>query len=297
MKKIAFLVVGSALLFQMCAKEIGPNILLIKPLGLSDSTFIETNIPAPDAKVVLVEEFSGVRCPNCPKGHAETENLIAAHPNQVIGVTLHVNENRDPLTHPYNFANAQDFQTAEATAIEADFAQYTSMPCALIDRVKFAGESAPAVMNFNNWASDVSTRLAVATPVNLKMTNSWDATTRTIKSRVEVHYTSAVSVTQNISLMIAEDSIVNPQYNAASLKPSKIDTFYTHHHNILRKMITPAGGLPIAYEKSKGRVVIYFFEMANVPTLWKEDYINLIAFVHNSGSSAEVVQSIEKPLY
>jgi hypothetical protein len=36
--------------------------------------------------------------------------------------------------------------------------------------------------------------------------------------------------------------------------------------------------------------------MPNVPALWNEDHLNIIAFVNNSGSSQEVMQSIEKPL-
>ncbi len=293
MKKIAFLIIGSTVLFQMCTKELGPNIQLIKPEGSSDSSYIETSIPAADAKVVLLEEFSGVHCPNCPKGHIASENIIAANPNKVVGVTLHVNESRDALTHPYNFANAQNFQTEEATSIEAAFAHYASMPCALIDRVHFSGEPVEAVSNYNAWAADVTSQLAVTTPVNIKMTNSWDNATRTIRTRIELHYTEAVTADQNLSVMIAEDGIVNPQYNQTL---GGIDTFYTHHHNILRKMMTAATGNTISYPKEKGRVVIYYLESKNIPALWKEDHLNIIAFVHNSGSSQTVIQTIEKPL-
>jgi len=295
MKKIAFLVVGSALLFQMCAKEIGPKVLLTKPAGLIfDSSYTELNSPVAAPRVVLLEEFSGVRCPNCPKGHIATENIIAAHPGRVVGVTLHVNENRDALTHPYNFANAQDFQTAEATEIENSFAHYTSMPCALINRVTFPGEVTPAVSNYSAWAADVAKQLQGNSPVNMNMTNFWDAANRTVKCRLELHYTTTVTNSQNISVMIAEDGIINPQFN---LSKGSIDTFYTHHHNILRKMLTTATGMQIAYDRSKGQVIVYEFQIDNIPTLWKEDHLNLIAFVHNSGSSTEVVQTIEKPLY
>ena len=46
----------------------------------ADSTAMLGSIPAAQEKVVMLEDFSGVRCSNCPDGHAKSEELLAAHP-------------------------------------------------------------------------------------------------------------------------------------------------------------------------------------------------------------------------
>lgn len=295
MKKIYLFSLGLltlASIFSQCTPEKGPQIDLVRRMGQYDSFYIDQTPQSPEPKRVLIEEFSGVRCTNCWTGHEATEIILQNHPNRTVGVTLHVaDENIEPLTHPYNFANAQNFQTTESTDIDKLFGTYSGMPTALIDRHTFppaskAFQSPPAV-----WEGLVVSELNNNTPVNITMENSWNAAKRTIKSRVDLHYTSDVTDPQYISFMIVEDSIINPQY-----VNNGIDTFYNKHHNILRKMLTNSTGTLITHETKKGSVPVYFFELKNIPTSWNAENINLVAFVHGSGDKADVVQVIEKPL-
>lgn len=296
MKKIYLFSIGlitAASIFSQCTPEKGPKIDLVKRVGIAlDSYYVDATAQSPENKRVLIEEFSGVRCTNCWTGHDATEAILQNHPGRTVGVTLHVaDENIEPLTHPYNFANAQNFQTTESTEIDKLFGTYSGMPTALIDRHIFppatkAFQSPPAV-----WEGLVASELNNSTPVNITMNNSWNPATRSIKSRIELHYTSDISDAQYISFMIVEDGIINPQYVS-----NQIDTFYSKHHNILRKMLTNATGTLITHETKKGSVPVYVFQIDNIPTLWNADKINLVAFVHGSGDKADVLQVIEKPL-
>jgi hypothetical protein len=40
-------------------------------------------------KVVLLEEFTGKGCTNCPKGSREIENLLTIFPDNLIAVSIH----------------------------------------------------------------------------------------------------------------------------------------------------------------------------------------------------------------
>jgi hypothetical protein len=279
MKKIYLFSLGlitAISIFSQCTPEKGPKIDLVKRSGIAlDSYYVDATVQIPDNRNVLIEEFSGVRCTNCWTGHDATEAILQNHPGRTVGVTLHVaDENIEPLTHPYNFANAQNFQTTESTEIDKLFGTYSGMPTALIDRHTFppstkAFQSPPAV-----WAGLVDGELNGISPVNVTMSNSWNPSTRSIKSRVELHYTSDITDAQYISFMIVEDGIINPQYVS-----NKIDTFYAKHHNILRKMLTNATGTLITHDTKKGSVPVYVFQIDNIPTLWNADKINLVAFV------------------
>ena len=296
MKKIYLFSLGllaAASIFSECTPEKGPKIDLVKQSGIAlDSYYVDAITQTPEIKRVFIEEFSGVRCTNCWTGHEATESIMQSQGDKVVSVTLHVaDENIEPLTHPYNFGNAQNFQTVESTDIDKLFGTYSGMPTALINRHIFppaskAFQSPPAV-----WEGLVNSELNGTTPVNITMSNSWNPSTRSIKSRVELHYTSDVIDPQYISFMIVEDHIVNPQYVS-----NQIDTFYDKHHNILRKMLTNSTGTLITHETKKGSVPVYVFQMDNIPTLWNAEHINLVAFVHGSGDKADVVQVIEKPL-
>lgn len=296
MKKIYIFCLGLlafTTIFSQCTPEKGPKIDLVKQSGIAlDSYYVDAIPQTVEDKRVLIEEFSGVRCTNCWTGHEATEQVIQNHPNRVVSVTLHVaDENIEPLTHPYNFANAQNFQTTESTDIDKLFGTYSGMPTALIDRHTFppatkAFQSPPAV-----WEGLVVSQLNTPSPVNISMNNTWNPATRSIKSRVELHFTSDITDAQYISFMIVEDGIINPQYVS-----NQIDTFYNKHHNILRKMLTNSTGTLITHDTKKGSVPVYVFQMDNIPTLWNADHLNLVAFVHGSGDKSDVLQVIEKPL-
>ncbi len=40
-------------------------------------------------RVVLIEEFTGKGCTNCPKGSRELENLLTQFPNNLVAISLH----------------------------------------------------------------------------------------------------------------------------------------------------------------------------------------------------------------
>jgi hypothetical protein len=46
-------------------------------------------VQAPEAKHVVIEEFTGVRCPNCPQGHQIISAIKAANPEKVVAVSFH----------------------------------------------------------------------------------------------------------------------------------------------------------------------------------------------------------------
>jgi hypothetical protein len=43
----------------------------------------------PTEKVVLIEELTGAKCPNCPKGTKAIENILSKYPDNVIAVGIH----------------------------------------------------------------------------------------------------------------------------------------------------------------------------------------------------------------
>ena len=108
-KFIAYCLLPIAYCFFHSCKEVGPDINLHgNQNAILDTTYIESPVATAEVKNVVIEEFTGVRCPNCPQGHVIIANIKAANPNRIVAVSLHpVNS----LGHPYSFST-QDFENA-----------------------------------------------------------------------------------------------------------------------------------------------------------------------------------------
>ena len=303
MKKIfGCLIFGiSSILFFNGCKEIGPPIILnappkapqgTKPVGLlKDSSYVETTIPTADAKRVMIEEFSGQHCPNCPTGHAAVQQIIATNPGKVSAATLHTNifaPQSDPI-YPV------DFRTTFATDILNTYgAGGVGIPCAMIDRTLFSGQTSLPILTPSTWANYVTQELTKTSYVNIVLNSNWNAAINQDSITVELHFTANASADSlNFSLMITEDSIIAGQEDPSNnIVPNYV------HNDILRTMVTGSSGMKIAATKTPGRVVIYkFWTQIIDATKWNVDKLKVIAFVHKQNTSNyEIVQAAEKKL-
>ena len=69
----------------------------------------------PDSKrVVLLEDLTGVQCPNCPKGAAAIEDILTKLPNNVVAVGVHGTFLTKPLPESkYDFRNPKSIALEE----------------------------------------------------------------------------------------------------------------------------------------------------------------------------------------
>src|ERR1700741_1300369 len=83
---------------------------------------------------VLIEEFTGVRCVNCPDGSAEIENLLSLYGGNLVAVSIHSGFFSDPYPD-----NLYDFRTPEGDQLLNYLGQPLGYPTAVIDRKLFNG--------------------------------------------------------------------------------------------------------------------------------------------------------------
>lgn len=250
-----------------------------------DTTFTAGVEPAQQRKVVM-EEFTGVTCPNCPAGHTVVANLQAQYPGRLLAVSYYVNGLGQ--SKPVEGATLKDFRTEDATAVGSSiFGGVPSLPSASIDRVPVNGITLPA---YNVWAGAVAARMAIASPANVQVTSAWESGDRTAIIRVRIAYTAPVSKKQALTLILVENDLVDAQEY-----PDRIDTFYTFKH-VLRDVITSNTGEALLDEfstKEAGRVYERTF-VYPVSGEWNAERCRLVAILHNAeGSDREVVQAGE----
>jgi hypothetical protein len=283
MLKYSIATLSFLVIFASC-EEIGPAIDFT-PVdeSLLDTTYIISPAEAPQQKVVLFEDFTGVQCVNCPTAHEETEALLAAYPEQLVVVAEH-----NYFAGPF-LESLEDYEIPESSDISDYIGPPPGWPAGFVDRKDF-GTGVLYTLLVSNYETYVEEQLPVVPTCNVYVENEFDADTRVAKVRVTVSYTTTEVIENHLSVMILENDIIDLQQTLTG-----IDYFYTHNH-VLRDMFTPATGSILAGDKSAGRVFVKEFSMV-LPDHWKEESLDIVAFVHRfSAEDKLVLQTAIAPL-
>jgi hypothetical protein len=294
----------AAMLFASC-KEQGPAInfedVVADP---SDTTYITTSIPAAQPRNVLLEEFTGVSCPNCPDGHVIV-NSIKNGPtgNRLVAIGLYQEGLglTDPVHEGATVYTVDDFRTPISNSINGAIygGVANSLPIAGVDRAKFGAEM---LRGRGSWAADVTSRMNVATPVNLEVTSTYNDVDSTLKVKITSTFTSAVNKNVYLIAGIVQDSIVDYQEDGLDVIPD-----YLHNH-VLRGLITPQGENGLQLEggalQEAGRVRIQTLnfkltDLAKNNANLKMQYVKpehcrvFVYLFYKDGTSSEVLQACE----
>ena len=227
---------------------------------------------------VLVEEYTGVRCGNCPAGTSLLQKLKEDLGEQLVIVSFHAGF----FAKPYP-SSTQDFKTDETEALQTLLGEPLGYPAATINRKIFDDES--RIINASDWAFRIQQELLL--PSSFMIENSIDLTgdQKNIDITTQIDRLQDVGDPLFLSVYIVEDRIVNAQAT-----PDIIQDDYIHRH-ILRKVLTPLNGQPI-FVDSNGSAESYNYR-AVVDPVWKVNDLSVVAFVHLNGASLDVLQAEE----
>ncbi len=267
------------------------------PIIATDTTYMAA-VESPQWHRVLIEEFTGVSCPPCPKGHQALESILAAHYNSttsidsvsIIGIQSTGIPQAEPVDEaPYH--SRHDNRTADGSEIyNSVYGTFGSIPRAGIDRVP---SNNILSIQRDLWASSVNDRLRVPAPVNMTISSTYDAGSHQAVIRVHVAYTADVPRKQNLNLAIIENDIIDAQKNDL-----KIDSEY-HHQHVLRDMLTQPTGEGMMNDlsvKEAGRAYDRTF-VYTVSNDWVPENCRLIAYItNNEGTDKQVQQAAEVSL-
>ena len=243
--------------------------------------------PEAGDRIIVVEEFSGVRCPNCPEGTKELENLRTLYNDQIIIVTIHAGD----FAFKYPASN-YDFTTPEGNALLQLLGNPIGYPSAVINRIP--NPTSGSLQSFSSqWGSLISNAISQKPVVTLSLEANYDPSTRILKPIISMVPNQDLDQEIRITLLLKENHMID--WQSDSEVPQGVDSLYDHR-NVLRKVITdPAGDSfaanALAFEKVEKT---YSFTLPDQTNWWKEDDLWLVAFV--TGASGEILQGVEKPL-
>ncbi|MDE6683466.1 MAG: Omp28-related outer membrane protein, partial [Muribaculaceae bacterium] len=173
----------------------------------------------PTNKSVVIEEFTGIHCSNCPDGHKRATMLHHSRPEDLFIVSVHSGYFATPSPREPNYI------TKEGQEIH-DYFEVNSYPCGTTSR-RDAGHG--IVQGRSDWGASARVIASETSPVNLWMGCSYDSETRKLNVTVEGYYTEKMT-DPRLTVEILQDNILGPQSGGL------MGVEYPHRH-MLRAML------------------------------------------------------------
>lgn len=270
------------------------HIVLLIPIAawaLSACDTIDSNerwgekAPVVIKKNVLIEDFTGQLCINCPTAAEEIHKLQQGTAGALIAVGIHSGGSKLCYSvEKLPFGLATDIGEMYNT----DWG-VKSLPSGMIDRHG-------GLLEFTKWASVAAKRLGLDPAVEMELSTSYDGNasdTQWGKAEIKVEMSeNQAGALKNayINLWITESNITARQ----TMPDGTTNAAYVHQH-VLRDVITPAYGQLV--ETTDDGTAVYTATY-DIPKIYgrssKTDVLNMavVAFV-TKGEKGEVMQAEE----
>lgn len=230
-----------------------------------DDRYIYVEPPQTD-KVVLIEDFTGQNCLNCPTATEFIEQIQEDYgTDRVIAVGIHSGSMNQGL--PLYTQTGQHY-----------FDQWNiiGQPAGVIDRrTKVEG-----VNSITPWNTAVNNALALSAPLRLSATTSYDAATRTVS--IDVTAEGVLDVEGMLQLWLVEDNIVNPQ----KMPDGSTVRNYVHNH-VFRTAVNGEDGEAFSLAWGETKTVSHTYTL---DAAWKEADMSVVAFVYNDEGVQQAVK-------
>ena len=177
---------------------------------------------------VLVEKFTGPKCPNCPDADI---TLDAAH--EQLGDKLVVISVNHPVGQGIPFPNDPDLRTDDGTAWD-NYYGINAIPSAYINRDKSRTYSGA----MSNITADLQSALGESPVLGVEV-KATEASERALDITVGLQFVQNYSAPLTLTLALVEDSLVYRQSHG-----SEIIDDYVHNH-MLRDVMTDVWGAEV----------------------------------------------------
>ena len=277
MKRIFFLLPILCFLAFSACEEIAPEINpLMGPVDEQEPPDV-----GDQERQVLIEEFTGVRCVNCPAGAVEIENLLNIYGVQLVAISIHAGGFSPPYAE-----SLYDFRTEEGDQILDYLGEPLGYPSAVVDRKLFDGEFDLQVTK-GQWAGFIADELLEAPKVKIGVETSFDEGTRELEAEVFLFVEEDIlDPDVRLSVMVTESGVKDYQET-----PDGKISDYEHKH-ILRDMMTNWDGNGLTSPLLIGDEITKSFSLT-LPEEWDEDKSEVVVFVHLGGATKDVLQATQ----
>ncbi len=235
---------------------------------------VEAARPAPVfGQRVLLENFTGHTCGNCPRAAQVVGRLLAQYSDRLVVVAPHIGSFAAPRSDTLYF---NDYRTPAGEELNTRYGiDNFGLPQGMVNRAPAAGGASPVVSE-GAWAERVATELALVPEQDLRVTARYAPATRTLGLKIRTQYRAAQpGRTFRLVVNILEDSIRSYQKDYARAAGNIRD--YTHRH-LLRAAPLGTFGAVQTTAPGAGQQVLTYLTLP-VPTNWNPRHLVAVAYL------------------
>jgi len=206
MKKLFFVsTVIAAMLTASCDKVKNPIEQKNTAVG---STFItKSNSSVSNSKKILLEDYTGHQCGNCPAAATVAKNLAAQYQGSVVVIAVHAGfftKLNAEYPTSYTTTVGNDWDGSSGFGISA-----AGNPNGMINRKNFPGDG--LIQKETKWPTSVSVALQEAFKVKVDVTTNYDPTARALNTDIKAIFKTNYTNNTKVCAVLIEDSIIGPQ--------------------------------------------------------------------------------------
>lgn len=210
-------------------------------------------------RTVLLEEFTGQYCTNCPLAHESIEKIEEQYGDKFIAVSIHAT------------SLALDFDPAATVPglkqPEGDtYAQHwgvTNIPIGVVNRQD-------GLKDLSAWQGLVRTALGNDTPVKITLSANLDESGKNINITTDIY--SGDNIDGKLQLWVVESGIIAPQFGTGTFYPN-----YTHN-NVFRAAVNGTWGEDVTLLTRESQS---FTHSIALNENWDIENTNIVAFVYS----------------
>ena len=222
-------------------------------------------------RAVLIEDYTGQYCVNCPRATQEIERLVEQYGDTtVIAVAIHsgpFGKSKGVPSPLYTEVGDMYFNTWGLSA----------QPTGLIDRL-FG--STP--FSYTDWAGGVNYEVAFEAPVAFMTDIDYDEETRNAAIQVQTVGLDSDLVTGKLQVWLLEDSI-----DSFQLMPDGSREEHYNHMHVFRASVNDPWGDQLSV--NHGQVAVKQYDIALDP-VWVPEHCSVVTFLYDDTGVKQVAK-------
>lgn len=226
---------------------------------------------------VLIEDFTGHKCVNCPQAHELLHKLIETYSDtNIFAVAVHAGFFATVSPNPpYQY----DFRTPAGNEYVTTF-EPNSFPIGMVNR-KAINNS--VLLDKDAWGSVAADLFKNTSPMNIEVISDYTSG-NTLSGKVNISFIAPMNTKAKLQIIVTEDNIIKPQ-----LTPEGVKEDYNHMH-VLRGAVNGIWGQDLPQDSyAANETASIDFSGYTMGEDWKAKDLRIIAYVYNAASK-EIMQ-------
>lgn len=227
-------------------------------------------------RVVLLEDYTGVRCVNCPGAHEIAEELLTRFPNNLVMMSIHAGDQANPQT------NWPNFTTEAGNTWYYNTFNFDHNPVGTVNRTRNVNGG----YGFEDgaWGTKVAEEVAKEQEASLSIATTFNETSRELSVTLNTCFLKEIEGDFYIFAGLLEDSIQGRQ-----LTPSGLNQNYWHR-NVFRTPINGTWGQSLFNGLTEINQEFVTNLSIAVDTNYREDRCYVISYIYDNGDK-HVIQA------